>query len=200
MNTLSRRSLLRGRWSRPAPAQRPPWAVDEQSFIDGCTRCHECIGHCESGVLISGPGGFPAIDFQRAECTFCRKCAEVCPQPVFDLQQARPWTLTASIQGHCLTQKGVECRACQDACEPYAIRFTPHVSGIAKPVLDPSLCTGCGACVGNCPVGAVDVVPGQQPLPQEAALPESVLPNQVLPNQVLPNNEQKTSLTPGNVP
>lgn len=190
MNTLSRRSLLSGRWSRPAPAQRPPWAVDERSFIDGCTRCHECIKHCESGVLISGPGGFPAIDFQHAECTFCRRCAEVCPQPVFDLQQARPWTLTASIQGGCLTQKGVECRACQDACEPYAIRFTPHQSGIARPSLDLSRCTGCGACVGNCPVGAVEVVPGQPSLPVEEALS----------GKVLPSNEQNSSSTPGNAP
>lgn len=188
MTSLSRRSLLSARWSRPAPAQRPPWALDETAFITGCTRCHECIKHCETGVLISGAGGFPAIDFQRAECTFCRRCAEVCPQPVFDLQRARPWTLTASIQPSCLTQKGVECRSCQDVCEPRAIRFTPTLGGVARPALTPSLCSGCGACVGTCPVGAIDIMP--EP-------PETEQPGRVLPTEVLPSSERIT-LTPGN--
>ena len=157
MTTLSRRNLLSARWRKPASAQRPPWTIAEPAFIAGCTRCHSCIEQCETGVLIAGDGGFPAIDFHRAECTFCRRCAEACELPLFELHREQPWTIRAEIQGNCLTQK------------PYAIRFAPHLSGIAKPIIDLDTCTGCGECVRGCPVDAIRVMPAASSVQDDTA-------------------------------
>lgn len=168
MTTLSRRNLLSARWRKPASAQRPPWTIPEPAFIAGCTRCHSCIEQCETGVLIAGDGGFPAIDFHRAECTFCHRCADACELPLFELERTQPWKIQAEIQTNCLTQKGIECRSCQDACEPYAIRFAPHLSGIAKPTVDLDKCTGCGECVRGCPVDAIRITPAARPEMRDA--------------------------------
>ncbi|MCZ5435745.1 hypothetical protein O5626_28810, partial [Escherichia coli] len=42
--------------------------------------------------------------------------------------------------------QSVECRRCQDSCEPMAIIFRPTLSGIYQPQLNSQLCNGCGAC------------------------------------------------------
>lgn len=158
MTTLSRRHLLRGRWHSATPEQRPPWSVNETAFIAGCSRCHACITQCESGVLVVGQGGFPTLDFSRAECTFCRQCADACSETLFlDAAQA-PWQLRAEIASHCLASRGIECRSCQDSCEPRAIAFVPQLGGVAAIRLTTARCNGCGACVAACPVNAIQMV------------------------------------------
>ncbi len=156
MADLSRRSLLRGQWRR-SHAIRPPWSLAEPSFSEGCARCEACISACETGVLIIGEGGYPECDFQRAECTFCRRCVDACEVAVFNLQADTPWLQHATINQHCLAQRGVECRSCQDNCEPNAIRFRPRLGGISVPELDTDLCNGCGACVRGCPTQAISI-------------------------------------------
>ncbi|CAI2528330.1 ferredoxin-type protein [Serratia liquefaciens] len=155
MTILSRRKLLGGQWRQPTAAIRPPWSRQGSLFITDCTRCQACVRACETGVLISGSGGFPEIDFQRAECTFCGRCAQACAEPVFRPLTETPWRQHAVFGTACLAQRGVECRSCQDSCEPQAIRFRPHLGEMAQPVLDAAACNGCGACVAGCPTGAV---------------------------------------------
>ncbi|GKX63893.1 ferredoxin-type protein [Pragia fontium] len=155
MSILSRRNLLRGQWRRSS-AIRPPWSIEEQRFVDGCSRCHACVEACETGVIIvSNARAFPEIDFQRAECTFCGRCAEVCPEPLFRPLETQPWQRIAVINQTCLTYQGVTCRSCQDVCEPNAIKFRLRLGGTAQPELDQQSCTGCGSCVRSCPVQAI---------------------------------------------
>lgn len=158
MTSLSRRHLLRGHWKSARlgqTEQRPPWAIPDPLFTDQCTRCAECIRQCETGVLTTGEGGFPIADFSRAECTFCRRCADSCTLPLFQAAQQAPWSIKAEIGPNCLSACGTECRSCQDVCEVRAIRFIPQAGGVAKLALDTAVCTGCGACVSICPVQAV---------------------------------------------
>ena len=80
----SRRQLLRGQFlqslhSENAKIQginaiRPPWSVNEEDFTDKCTRCGDCILVCETQIIVKGDGGFPEIQFDKGECTFCQKC------------------------------------------------------------------------------------------------------------------------------
>lgn len=162
MTELSRRSLLRGKWRQRSSAIRPPWSIDELAFIEGCTRCNACITACETQVIVAGSGGYPELDFQRAECTFCQRCVQACAEPVFkrlaavDKLNTAPWQLKALIGSTCLTEQGIECRSCQDSCEPYAISFKLR-STVAQPVLDGSRCNGCGACVRSCPANAIRI-------------------------------------------
>ncbi|MFI8418580.1 ferredoxin-type protein NapF [Serratia sp. NPDC078593] len=157
MAELSRRTLLSGQWRHPSTAIRPPWSRAEPLFIAGCTRCQACVGACETGVLINGRGGYPEIDFTRAECTFCGHCVAACAAPLFRPQSELPWQLQAQFAAGCLALQGVECRSCQDSCETQAIRFRPRLGGIAQPSLSVADCNGCGACVLGCPTGAIDI-------------------------------------------
>ncbi len=40
------------------PIHRPPGAVDEVTFLSGCTRCNECISACPVGAIVHAPARF----------------------------------------------------------------------------------------------------------------------------------------------
>lgn len=77
MADITRRGVLTGAWRRAAPVIRPPWSRSEDHFIESCTRCNHCLTHCETSILISGPGGYPVVDFLQGGvhvllCLCCR--------------------------------------------------------------------------------------------------------------------------------
>lgn len=151
----ARRQLFRGDVGARQLPLRPPWSVAEAAFIEGCTRCGDCIRACPEQILRAGSGGFPEVDFGRGECTFCGDCADACRAPVFDPGQSPPWTVKARIETHCITHQKVVCRSCEEQCEPLAIRFTPVAGAVATPRVDLDRCTGCGACRSVCPAEAI---------------------------------------------
>lgn len=154
---LSRRQLLRGRQT----SIRPPWSVAEPLFIDQCTRCGDCIEACPGHIIEKGQGGFPSINFQLGECDFCGDCVTHCKAGVLQRsameKEQAPWSLKVSIADGCISLKGIVCRSCGEQCYERAISFRPQVGGISLPEIDLSACTGCGACVGPCPVKAVSL-------------------------------------------
>jgi ferredoxin-type protein NapF len=132
-----------------------PWATP--TFIDRCTRCLDCATACPEGIVVKGDGGFPRVDFGRGECTFCGDCATACTAGALLKGNGPPWRLKATISAGCLSERGVSCRSCGDVCDPRAISFTLQLGGRAAVSLEPSYCTGCGACVGVCPVNAINM-------------------------------------------
>jgi len=155
---LSRRGFLRGRVHREPPVQRPPGALAEAFFPRTCTRCGECIRVCPTSILVA-KDGLPSVDFSRGQCTFCGECVKACRPGALQAWEEGdpPWLLRASVGESCLARRGVECRACGDACDVAAIRFSPRLGGPPEPRIDQLLCTGCGACVRPCPVGAISL-------------------------------------------
>lgn len=155
--STSRRSFLRGRFRSDGDAVRPPWAIEGAAFEDACTRCGDCMKACPTAILVSGPGGFPTVDFSRGECTFCSECVVACkPRALLRAGvDAAPWQLKAAIGEACLARSGVECRICGEVCGESAIRFRPTAGGVAQPQFDAQRCTGCGACQAPCPVRAI---------------------------------------------
>ncbi|OAN13910.1 ferredoxin-type protein NapF [Photobacterium jeanii] len=151
-----RRSLLSRRRTPSIP--RMPWVVDEETFVDQCTRCNKCQSACEENIIIKGDGGFPTVDFNRGECTFCGDCAEACPEPLFRPTTETAWDVKAQINQQCLAQHNVECRSCGDMCEVMAIRFQLQPGRVAQPQLESDVCNGCGACVATCPSSAITMV------------------------------------------
>ena len=158
-----RRRLLRGRGRAAAPGRRQaprlPW-LRADAFFERCTRCGHCVRACPEAIVTAGDGGLPAIDFARGGCTFCGACADACPEELFADRAGAPWSARAAIGAACLAHRGVVCESCRDACEPRAIRFTPAPGRVPAPALDVHRCTGCGACVGMCPAGAIAWIGG----------------------------------------
>lgn len=155
--SLARRALFTGRIADPMRTPvRPPWALLEPAFLDRCSRCDACVKTCESGIITRGDGGYPHINFTKGECTFCRACVDACEDGALALSE-KPWNLTARIAPGCLSADGVTCRVCGDRCDTRAISFQLAVGGVANPKIDPSACTGCGACVAPCPTGVITI-------------------------------------------
>jgi len=148
---LSRRALLRG-VGKGTPVHRPPWTGDD--FTDLCTRCSDCIAACPDQLLFKGDGGFPEISFTQEGCNFCGQCAQVCKVQAFNTS-VPAFTWLISLTESCLALADIDCRSCEDACEPRAIRFRPALGRPAQPELSLDACNGCGACVAVCPADAI---------------------------------------------
>lgn len=162
---VSRKALLRGQFrSDDQSVLRPPWSIGADLFTETCDASGKCREACPEGILMAGTGGFPEVDFERGECTFCEDCVKACPSGALSLYEAEgdtekraPWAIRAEIKNDCMSLAGITCRVCGDQCETRAITFKLAVGGVALPVIDMSLCTGCGACFGPCPTQSIAI-------------------------------------------
>ena len=152
---LTRRDLFRA--GRKTPQPRPPWALAEQQFLDRCTRCGDCVAACPQKVLGVGDGEYPTIGFARGGCTFCGDCVTVCKPGALARHDGRALPLLAAAADGCLSLHGTACRVCGEWCEDGAISFRLMIGGRAEVRVDAEKCSGCGACVARCPVGAITV-------------------------------------------
>lgn len=157
MTSRSTRKALFARLRGGPPQLRPPWSTAEDAFTNACTQCGKCLDACPVKLLSKGHAGYPIVSFDRGGCTFCGACADVCEAGCFESRSRAPWLLRAAISPACVEPKGVTCRICGETCEASAIRFLPKPGGRSTAVVDPEACTGCGACVASCPVGAIAV-------------------------------------------
>ena len=161
-SNISRSQFLSGDFHGDNLPIRPPWSLGEEQFTALCTRCGECIKACPYHIIKEGRGKFPVIDFSISGCDFCRDCVDVCEPAALDPTGAvvtDPWTLKATILPNCLSLNAIVCRACGDACEERAISFKLELGGVARPLLNREICTGCGECFAVCPIKAVAVKP-----------------------------------------
>ena len=140
---------------RTIPVLRPPGAIDEPSFLAGCTRCELCIQACPHDAIVHAPARFreaagtPMIDADRQPCLMCVDfpCISACEPDV--LSSFVPAIMgTARITEHlCLPHHGTSCTVCSEQC--------PVENAIViregKPTVNEAACTGCGVCRSVCP-------------------------------------------------
>ncbi|NRP72732.1 NAD(P)H-quinone oxidoreductase subunit I, chloroplastic [Ensifer psoraleae] len=154
VTTISRRNLLFGRGASEPERICPPGVTLES--LAACTGCGRCVDACPPRI-ISLAADRPSLDFSVGECTFCGDCRRACPEPVFQSADVTRFAHVAAIADHCLAKNNVACQSCRDSCPEEAIRFQPRTGGPFLPIVNENACSGCGACVGICPVGAVQV-------------------------------------------
>ncbi len=167
---MDRRGFIRGAWKGKksadfAAAFRPPWALPEGEFESLCDpECDACVTACEENILVLNEDRHARVNFTLGECTFCGACQEACPSGAISKKNQGvedAFSHIAEVTQACLGLRGIDCRACDDACEPRAIRFKPRLGGKSLPMINAEKCTGCGACFGVCPEGAIDLSQGE---------------------------------------
>ncbi len=136
---------------------RPPTAQDEERFLATCIKCGRCQSACpqlciRTGLLEDGILNWrtPIMNFKRGLCDFCGKCALACPTGAIDaMDETQDRIGVAKIDAdRCLAwSAGSSCLVCVDVCPTKAI--STDASG--RPVIDETLCNGCGACEYHCP-------------------------------------------------
>lgn len=155
---------------------RPPYALDELSFLLACTRCSDCIEACPHDVIFAlstrtgvKTAGTPALDLLNTGCHLCEDwpCVSACeakallreaPELASDdtaseettsvpVEIPLPKLAMVSINTEtCLPYSGPECGACIDSC-PVPNTLTLD---LCKPVINQTSCTGCGLCRAAC--------------------------------------------------
>ncbi|MDG2053674.1 MAG: 4Fe-4S binding protein [Phycisphaerales bacterium] len=152
--------------------QRPPGAIDEEMFLDQCTRCGDCIEACPPSAILAAPEAFgraagtPIIDPRIQACVMCTDtpCIASCEPDV--LRDDLPLTMGSAmiVPSDCLAFLGQSCTQCTDACPVTgALDLTDGL-----PSINNEHCTGCGVCHQVCPapVNAVIMRPAQdRPIP-----------------------------------
>lgn len=160
---------------------RPPAALEEGEFINRCIRCGNCMKVCPTNGLqpVSFQSGFqgvwtpqlvPEIGYCEYDCTFCGK---VCPTGAIrslSLGQKHDTRLgLAKVdRSICIAwAEDKQCLVCEENCpvaeKAIKLKRDPAAGGEApRPLVDGTLCVGCGRCQNKCPtrpIRAIRVIP-----------------------------------------
>ncbi|MDP8258474.1 MAG: 4Fe-4S binding protein [Candidatus Aadella gelida] len=150
---------------------RPPGALDENEFTDRCVRCGMCMKVCPTNVvqpamLEAGPEGIwtPKMVFKIGYCEYnCTLCGQVCPSgalkklPLVEKKVTKLGIAAVNKEKCIAWAHNEECLVCEEHCPiPNKAIKTDivNVGGkiIGRPVVDKSMCIGCGICQNKCPI------------------------------------------------
>jgi ferredoxin-type protein NapF len=151
---------------------RPPGSVKESEFVALCTRCGQCMKVCPTNGLQpaiheAGLEGFwtpiliPRIGYCLQDCN---ACGQVCPtdaiRPFKVEDKAHIFIGTAVIdRSMCIAwNSNKACLVCDEYCSYRAIKWEVDEKGVKRPVVDESICVGCGICESACPVQPVAAI------------------------------------------
>ena len=151
----------------------PPGSLSVKHFAQHCTACQLCIAECPNQVLRPSSDLAhlmqPTMQFERGYCRpECTRCSQVCPTGAI-----RPITReekTTHQIGHAVWIKenclpvtdGVDCGNCARHCPTGAIEMVPLDEDAEEwtmiPVVNESVCIGCGACENLCPARPISAI------------------------------------------
>ena len=166
---------------QPATMVRPPGAATRE-FDALCIRCGACVRVCPTqGLQVSlFEGGVqnlftPRLVPRLGYCSFnCNACGQVCPTgaiPPLGLEEKQQTIIgLASVdQNRCLPWAyDIPCIVCEEVCpiadkaiqleESEVIDGQGEVVILQRPQVIKELCTGCGICEYQCPMGGESAI------------------------------------------
>lgn len=154
--------------SRPAYLH-PPGFFSEKDFAGRCIKCQLCVQACHASVVeplslqqsVAGIGT-PVINFKNGYCDFCMDCVEVCPTGA--LRQGSPTDerigVAKVIKDACVAWGWTGCSVCADVCP---VEGALVLDDLGQPVVDESLCNGCGLCENACPAASLRAYDSTKP-------------------------------------
>ncbi len=151
----------------------PPGAQGAAHLKQHCTTCQLCISACPNDILLPSAKLAtlmqPEISYERGYCRpECTECSQVCPtgaiRPVTAAEKSAisiGWAVW--IKENCVVNTDeVSCDNCERHCPTGAISLVARDPGEEKslkiPVVDKTLCIGCGACENLCPARPLSAI------------------------------------------
>ena len=148
----------------PKPLVRPPGALEEQKFLETCSRCGKCAEVCPAQCIKLDPaaltgGGAPFIDVETMPCVLCDGllCMPACPTgalvvtPLAEIDVGTAeWRENLCVRSH-----GTDCKICVDHCPRGAAALELKDNRVH--VIQEG-CTGCGVCQYQCPTYPKSIV------------------------------------------
>jgi ferredoxin-type protein NapG len=145
-------------------ALRPPGALPEQSFLDTCSRCGECVRVCPAQCIQIDStgrlaGGAPYIVPDVMACVVCDglKCMHVCPSGALVPTALGDIDMGTAVwdSATCVRRDGEDCTTCVDTCPVGTVAI--ELRGDRIHVI-PEGCIGCGVCQHECPTDPKSIV------------------------------------------
>jgi len=154
---------------------RPPFALNENEFLQKCLRCGLCVESCPydtlklANFLDEATLGTPFFEPRLTPCYMCDDipCSFACPSGALDRDfiDKKDLTIDDSKMGiayvdstSCIAFWGIQCDACHRACPlidkalvlKYERNERTGKHALLMPVVDSDYCTGCGKCENAC--------------------------------------------------
>jgi len=163
------------RYRQSFPVLRPPGAIAEDAFLDGCTKCNACVEACPHDAITHAPlrfrraAGTPMIDPIKSPCRMCEDfpCIAACEPNVLQMSMPKTMGIARIDNFTCLAHTGSFCTVCSEHCPVDGAIEIPN----GKPRIIEETCTGCGVCQHVCPApaNAVLLMPvDTRPLPEDS--------------------------------
>lgn len=155
----------------------PPGSISAQNLAQHCTACQLCISACPNGVLRPSTKleNFmqPTMSYERGYCRpECTRCSDICPTGAIKsigthIKSSTQIGHAVWIKKNCIpVTDGVQCGNCERHCTTGAIAMVPldknadpeDKNALMIPVVNNSVCIGCGACENLCPARPLSAI------------------------------------------